>query len=291
LEIVINDGSLSSYSIDLATIRYHIRLWKKLHCPDVIKPLPPCERFLPAQHSTWNKAKPGSDTLTFLLSKHQLRVPKSIKSPEATVIGRMLMMSAIACHRLFQLTSATKPVSDYESIIRYRNASSHRFTFRRTLLELERALSSATDVVIDDGETSPRKRVLRNTIPDHDNWAREKSWKTPRCKVVKGDVQQKRIELYENSLSSCDGTVLAMMIDADGDDRRLRCRHCSEKTKFYCLGCDRAVCFDQFRDESILGEKEKFKVSRRNPSGTGEQVHFFRMSCYHVLHKETFNAK
>ena len=101
------------------------------------KPFPSFNRLIPAIYAYWNNVKGGSDTTTKLMDDCILRVPKSHLNPETAACNRLIMLTFVLCHRLFQVFKFANPVNWFKSLWSYREAFCQQRTFHSTLIKCD----------------------------------------------------------------------------------------------------------------------------------------------------------
>ena len=322
---------MKSYKVDLDSFRCYYGIWRCLNVPEcprnkIMMPLPPCSHLIPFVHSLWNSAKGGSDTITKLLWNCQACL--TINNPQTVTTARMLLLFAVLVHRLHQVGTS----SDFEkycSLEHFRNAANARLSFHTSVGLITECFTKACNPFCKaDNEVAPqqlspqRKRTTRNAPVPHTTkqWGIPlKSGSTP----TRGRPHSGKSTLHELRCQSCPGFPAQRMKKRfdkgkkwDGSYAPVenRCALCGMKTKTYCLGCNRTLCFNFDRTEKlkmmeaklfsndrsvVLKVPELFQmvwyVDKRVPNPIARTVrydtesnvfeeNFFTISCYHMVH-------
>ena len=106
-------------------------LWLEINSQKL--PLPPLQQIIPYICSYWNFTKGGSDVTMYLMDLHRLFVSRAYTTLSTTIIGRILSVVNVLCHRLNHLETAQSNLGEYPSLAHYRNAASQRFDYFDTL--------------------------------------------------------------------------------------------------------------------------------------------------------------
>jgi hypothetical protein len=112
-----------------------LKLWKKMYSDPSILPRPTLQRIIPSTHAKWNATKGGSDTITKLVDDCFIHPPRNYTNFESVASSRCISNLLATTLKLYQIISANKDLSaTYPSMQHYRNAASHRATFKKFLL-------------------------------------------------------------------------------------------------------------------------------------------------------------
>lgn len=120
-------------------------------------PLPPLKGILPLVIAIWNSIKGGSDATTNLLWRCKGDPPPQ-RTNQAAVVARMLSLSVVTVHRLFQIIGSSENLDDYANIQNFRKSASKRSTYKQTLFR-------TVDHILDVLENEKRKREATPTTP------------------------------------------------------------------------------------------------------------------------------
>lgn len=129
----------------LETLQGTANLWHTLR--KLPTPFPSLRRLIPSICAYWNAVKGGSDTTTKLMDDCILQIPKTSMNMETVAITRLIQILMVLDHRLFQCTTNTKPLDEYPSLLHWRHAASHRFTFHKSLLFFAGAFSKELEAI------------------------------------------------------------------------------------------------------------------------------------------------
>jgi hypothetical protein len=136
---------------DYFSVKQHFGLWHKINQQKM--PLPQAIRIAPLVVCKWNGSKGSSDTITKLIDESDVKLPVG-DSAQATVISRMLMISAVAIHRIGQVFSANATLDYYPTLERYRKSANNRMPFQDTVEGIMQCASKQIeldDAFIPDG--------------------------------------------------------------------------------------------------------------------------------------------
>ena len=111
-----------------------LKLWKTMFDNTSMLPRPTLKRIIPRTHAQWNSTKGGSDTITKLVDDCFIHPPRIYTNFESVAVGRCISNLFATVLKLFHVTSASHSLDTYASMLHYRNAASHRATFKRLLL-------------------------------------------------------------------------------------------------------------------------------------------------------------
>ena len=226
-----------------------LKLWKAMFNDTSILPLPTLKRIIPATHAYWNTTKGGSDTITKLVDDCFLNPPRNYTNFESTAVSRCITIQLAAVLRLQQISNAKPNLNFYSSIDHFRNAASHRMSFKKLLRlsyvifkeEAEKLLGNQSSVLqdIQNSNTHQQRRGQRRvrfqqSVPEPMDFAPEKTFKTPvkakRRRLEKGKIDD---EIAER-MHTCTGFPFELVCQEEGGtkkDPRRRCYLCNSKTR------------------------------------------------------------
>ena len=105
LEQVLQCIKVNKASVDLYSFELETSLWREVKGLEM--PLPPLKGILPLVIAIWNSIKGGSDATTNLLWRCKGDPPPQ-RTNQAAVVARMLSLSVVTVHRLFQIIGCRK---------------------------------------------------------------------------------------------------------------------------------------------------------------------------------------
>jgi hypothetical protein len=274
-----------------ATLQGTVNLWKEI---SILKlPLPPLHRIIPSVHANWNQKKSGSDTTTMLMDGCLAPLPHT--NPESVAVNRLISMMFVLVHRLGHLYTADEQL-DYPSLGHYRNAASHRSTFRATFLACRQVFVNALDEIRSPADQqsshtpqASRSRPLREKVSnvvieridnDHFNVPAPMPMKTP-AKLAKSIMQGTAPEAFTNLDRHCKGIPFKVYSDAK-KPLQMRCDSpsCEGKTSWFCAGCKQWFCMEK-KVKDDMSEVANFGVGKITIKGKDK---LFQLNCYHRKH-------
>jgi hypothetical protein len=243
-------------------------------------PIPPVSRIIPLVLAVWNAMKGGSDTITKLLDSISLVIP--IESPCTIVDARLFLLFGVAAFRLEQIVSSKASIiNNYGGTLwQYRNAASHRFSYKSFMKALGKSLcdhgkETCSDLQCDERallSTPTASSTRRQPITRHDT----RFQRIKICCPTTGDTpvrKEKRQKVYGSSdvsrlsagqqearsrRNDCTGSILVKCVNPNlvldkGANPSKNCNHicvvCGHATKWRCLGCHHYMCATFERDE------------------------------------------
>jgi hypothetical protein len=277
IEKVLKSEDFAGLRMSMHSFLTSFHIWRKVAVDrdqDSIRlPLPPCNRILPYNHSFWNNAKGGSDTITRLF--WNILAVSSVPTPQSSVLGRMFQLFAVALHRMNHVSTAKENLTFYASTYHYRHCRNEAWPFHKTVNELVAwlvrqahefdAASAITPIprpfpsiltpplVITNARTRARAAVV---ITERVDWMDEAATGgTPGQGVARDPKHKTDAHQQDQSrLDNCPPGFLLVkvekkVIDHPGGrkeiihvDKRGKCSICSTNTKFYCSLCKRYYC-------------------------------------------------
>ena len=280
-----------------------LKLWKVMfHNPSIL-PLPILKRIIPSTHAKWNACKSCSDTTTKIVDDCYLRPPRIYSNFESVAVGRCFSNLLATIFKLHQLNTANHDLDTYSCLSNYRNAASHRFTFKQILTSIyqickvEGKASERLSLVVplQSSENSPqaaqirpRRRAYGNsgTIPDYlDLPSAIRTFKTPK-RYQKAVVNDGRVEehIIQRTLR-CTGDIAEIVCqDEEAEKRgetldpRRRCYVCAKKTRWQCLKCHYYFCVGtKAQDYWYINEKVSINCDN-------DITRIIRKSCFRKHH-------
>jgi hypothetical protein len=255
---------------------FHI--WRKVAVDrgdDSIRlPLPPCNRILPYNHSFWNNAKGGSDTITRLF--WNILAVSSVPTPQGSVLGRMFQLFAVALHRMNHVSSAKQDLSFYASTYHYRHCRNEAWPFHKTVNELvawflrhahaSEAASAITPIprpfpvslltpplrIADARTTRTRAAVATERVDWMDEAA---TGGTPGQGVARDLLHNTGArQQHQSRLDDCPPGFIFVKVEKkvidlpngrkkiEYKDKIRKCSVCNTNTRFYCTLCKQYYC-------------------------------------------------
>lgn len=103
IESVLNDDEKLKKKYQLNDFMTSLLLWRALlptndNANQIVFPIPPIDRLIPLEHSTWNSSKGGSGTVTRYTYNCQSIV--TVRTPQTVVVTRFLLLFAVVMHRV-----------------------------------------------------------------------------------------------------------------------------------------------------------------------------------------------
>jgi hypothetical protein len=271
-----------------ATLQSTVNLWKEI-C-NLPLPLPPLNRILPSVHANWNQKKSGSDTTTMLMDGSLAPLPHA--NPESVAVNRLISMMFVLVHRLRQLYTAKEELEWYPSLGHYRNAASHRLSFRRIFLSSRTFFHKALQRVLDDPhsdeQSTPTRRPLREKASNvviermdkHSFNIPQLTMKTP-IKLPKKIMESAAPVEFSRLDSICTGKPFKVY-SKNKKPAQMRCCYlgCGGKTSWYCVGCKQWFCMEK-KVTDDMSDITNFGVGVMKLRG--KEKHF-QVLCYHRKH-------
>jgi hypothetical protein len=299
-------------------------LWRNLQYSAVL-PIPNVARIIPYLFSYWNVYKSGSDTTTKLMDELTTKIP--VDGLQAYAVARILLVLSVVIYRLTLVATARKPVDDYFSVARWRNAASKRLGYKRALgyiaklLLVEGDSSSDSDSDSGGGQTTlvrtARATRTRLEAQVYQSWATAPTGGTPRRKKKEtvfdrdtGELNEKQVQAKRCS-ELCPGAPFLRVNPEllnkknvkknDGEDARGSCGVCGMRTSTFCLFCRRWFCYGWETNERETGGPILLQVPmgpatvmKRNSEGKRKCVKEEQMvvcwnTCFHKAHKNGYD--
>ena len=253
------------------------------------KPFPSFNRMIPAIYAFWNAVKGGSDTTTKLMDDCVLRVPKSHLNAESAACNRVIMITFVLCHRLFQIFSAD-PELNYPSLHNYRAAASARTTFHQSLLQCYQIFRSELQTSDDDPEsgatmqrpetnaqnrrTQPSRQRVDGVVPEQTTFGATLPMNTPK-KIGSMLRRGHAPDEIQKMVHECTGIPLKAH-----PHKERRCTHCEKgRTAWYCAGCKRWFCMQR---RNTSNNPKKIELYSHLVNG---EMMTFQKSCYQFAHE------
>jgi hypothetical protein len=270
------------------TLQSTVNLWKEM-C-NLPLPLPPLNRILPSVHANWNQKKSGSDTTTMLMDGSLAPIPHV--NPESVAVNRLVSMMFVLVHRLSQLYSAKRELEFYPSLGHYRNAATHRQTFRKTFVRsrifFKKALETILNADADADQSTPTRRPLREkasnvVIERMDKYSFNipgLTMKTP-MKLSKKIMENTAPPEFSRLDSICQGKPFKLY-NKNKKPSQMRCSYlgCNGKTSWYCTGCKQWFCMEK-KVTDDMSDIPNFGVGVLKIQG--KEKHF-QVLCYQRKH-------
>ena len=213
----------------------------------------------------------------------------------------MLSLSAIHVHRLHQIATAQKPVSEYQSLKRYRDSASSQRPYKLSINMVvdwirKRILCLQSGSCL---STPPRTEVVQRTSRSQAGTLRLDlpllfTGKTPQrnvssklyefeSKLASGKLDNKCRLVLDRS-KQCTGFSLFRIGDdgtLNGPTSRGVCAFCLSQTHTYCLQCKRWLC-DRLSDNASKqdGFKDNIVIN-----GSGDKPIFVQNNCHLHTHR------
>lgn len=276
-----------------------VKLWKKMFADTSILPRPVLQRILPRSHAKWNANKGGSDTVTKIVDDCSATPPRRYTNYETVASARCFSNLCVAILHLYHAISSKKDFANaYPTIQHYRDAASHRMTFKAMLRRIRiyfkeeifeplGELQPGAENVQEEVQTRRRNRVRFNGIvPEQLDFAPPKTFLTPtkaRKRVIeKGNTDVQII----NRTINCQGYPYEVVNNGTkAKDQRRECYSCGSKTKWQCIKCRFFFCMEY--KESRQRKEELYYVKElEEVGGTRELTKIFGKSCFHRHHHE-----
>mmetsp|Transcript_28857 Transcript_28857/g.52205 ORF Transcript_28857/g.52205 Transcript_28857/m.52205 type:complete len:720 (+) Transcript_28857:272-2431(+) len=207
----------------------------------------------------WNKTKHGSDTKT--QACQSVSVPLPVDTPGAKAYDRMQMNVFADIHKGAQMFLANKDLAKYGDIEHFRNAASHRMTFRACLIEISKIFlsiangngantESATIVSPQQSQAIPRvskPAPIRRSTEDVLLPA-ARTGRSPQKNKLKRLMNPSTADeqVASKRLKSCIGRPWFRVCATTGKSRGAgaegACIVCNKRTNWYCRGCGNRCC-------------------------------------------------
>ena len=304
-EVVIPDNVLE-ISESISTINGKealygaLKLWKAIFDRPSILPIPALKRIIPSTHAQWNATKGGSDTTTKVVDDCFLRPPIPWTNFESVAVGRCISNLLAFILRLYQLITAKEDLNSYPSLQHYRNAASHRMTYKKMLRMTYEKLRDEADKLeksdeivqaeIQGPSVTRRVRFQNQGIlaAQRINFVPQKSFNTPRKKqkrqIESGHIAKAVVERTHN----CTGfpvEVICPEVGKKKDSVRQRCYICKSKTRWRCLHCHFYFCMSSkktaTRESQLYFDEEKENVKSPN-----QKTLIYGKSYFHEAHED-----
>ncbi len=287
------------------TIYGAVKLWLRMFANPSILPYPILQRIIPAYHAQWNATKGGSDTVTKLMDDCFGKPPRIYTNHESTGFARIFSIYCVAILKLMHVTSAGYNIRlKYISMQHYRNAASHRMTYKKVLWKLYKWFGTelATLDRIMNKENggnqkvalvSPEQRTRRtkakgfSTVPTMLSSAYAQTFKTPvkakMKQIEKGNID---VDVLER-IKSCTGQIVEVVQQVEGvqNDPRHQCYVCKTNTPWQCQKCHLYFCMKY--TASRTRKEQLYYIPVRDPSDPTNRSHnkILGKSCYHSFHE------
>ena len=136
-----NDVISMSYKIKMINgkeaIYGAVKLWREMYSNPTILPRPSLLRIIPSTHAQWNATKGGSDNVTKIADDCFAKPPRNLTNFESVAFCRCISNLLVAVLKLYHSLSAKDDVaSKHPSLQHYRNAASHRLTYKKLLYNI-----------------------------------------------------------------------------------------------------------------------------------------------------------
>jgi len=290
-----------------------LKLWRALFRDTSILPYPTLKRIIPSTHAQWNATMGGGDALTKLVDDCFLRPPRSYTNFESTGVARCISNLFATTLKLHQITTADTELQ-YLSMAHYRNAASHRATYKKMLINSANIFEKAAKELAQYGEDElerikrdrersrsgrqrqrqplrevPRRVQFQGTtvVPEQMDFASKKTFKTPQKKKKKQiETEGKVAESVMNRIHTCTGFPMQVVSQNEGStkDPRRSCYICGSKTKWQCINCRFYFCMatkkTAQREQQLYYVKEKENVEDSQSS-----TKIYGKSCFHAFHE------
>jgi hypothetical protein len=251
-----------------------------------VRPHPKTARIVPISVAKWNTLKGGGDAITKLIDSCRERIP--IRGEGTGACARILMYYAVVFHRFNGMLSCCKDLADYASIIHWRNAASHRYTFGESIdLFIDLILKQArigTDNNDEDTIELPEinqpsgafapSPLGQVTAVDQSNDDKEVDMaKVMPFATIKSNTtpgQGKDVHLpdawFAERAAACDGVYWAKRLKRpeSGVSRPelAICHVCKRETSWYCFGCNRYLAIFPLSPSSVHREVSFFGAKK-----------------------------
>jgi len=271
-----------------------VKLWKHMYSDPSILPRPVITRIIPKSHAQWNATKGGSDTITKLVDDCHVKPPKFYTNFEVVASMRSYSNLCATILRLFQVISAKPDLSQaYPSLQHYRNAASHRCTYKKMLRMIYSSFKEKVRQpfrAIENMATQNRRRAtnrvrFNNTIPEQMNFAPSKTFQTPtkaRKRIIDKGMSTQHVL---NQSKVCSGYPFEVVDQGTKTkDQRRSCYICGTKTKWQCIKCRFFFCLEykhsSKRKEHLYYTKEKVQNNSNH-----EVTKIYGKTCFHIHHE------
>ena len=299
-----NDVISMSYKIKMINgkeaIYGAVKLWREMYSNPTILPRPSLLRIIPSTHAQWNATKGGSDTVTKIADDCFAKPPRNLTNFESVAFCRCISNLLVAVLKLYHSLSAKDDVaSKHPSLQHYRNAASHRLTYKKLLRVMYKKFKD--EVQKDNNkenhldETSNTHRVRRaraqgfGIIPDEASFLARRTFETPkkarRKQIEKGTASEAILQ----QCNKCTGfpVEIVQQKEGSGKDPRRECHICRTKTAWQCSQCRLYFCMsykkNKRRDEKLYYVREK-----EGAIDSREITKIYGKSCFHVAHEAAF---
>ena len=283
-----------------------LKLWRKMFSDTSYLPRPVLKRIIPATHAQWNATKGGSDTVTKLVDDCFVSPPKIYTNFESVAFTRCISNLIASILKLYQTITSKDDISTaYSTIQHYRNAASHRITFKRLLRKIYRIFKAEVQKAESEKENnngnhqqqalvSHRQRRTRvrgfTAVPEQMDFlavSAERTFKTPtkaKKKLIdKGNVPQMILERTHK----CTGYPFEVVSQKEGSgkkDPRQRCFVCKTKTQWQCVKCHFYFCMS-YKKNSNRDEKLYYVKGKESKHSNQEFTKIYGKTCFHSAHE------
>ena len=270
-----------------------VKLWRTMFSNPVILPRPSMLRIIPATHAQWNATKGGSDTVTKMADNCFIKPPRNLTNFETVAVSRCFSNLLIAIQKLYHALTAQDNVAEkYPSMQHYRNAASHRLTFKKLLRKIYKKFKDEVESDFEkenfqtDTHRARRARAQGfGIIPDQANFIAKKTFQTP-TKARRKQIEERKVsEAILHRVNACTGYPIEIVQQQEGSakDPRRQCYICSTKTLWQCSKCRLYFCMTYKKNKKR--EEKLYYVREREGKECREITKIYGKSCFHVAHE------
>ena len=220
---------------------------------------------------------------------------------ESVAVSCCISILLSTIFKLYQITTAKDNLNKYTTIQHYRNAASHRVTFKKALRMIYSILKKEAEE--DGGENDNdenddpnqqqhqrqrRARFNNNMVPQKMDFASAKTYQTPlkarRRQIERGEIDVSVI----NRSKTCTGFPCEVLCQDEGSgkkDPRRACYICKAKTKWQCINCRLFFCMSSKKTASakvnvIISKRKRLSIpTKRQLESTVSPAFMFSMKA------------
>ena len=277
-------------------------------------PRPALTRIIPSTHAEWNSTKGGSDTITKIVDDMVLHPPKAHTNFESVAVGRCISILLSTTFKLFQIITAKQDLNKYSTMKNFRNAASHRFTFKKALKIIygilkKQAEESEKNKEVNDENANPNpnpnqqqrqhqrrarfnNQDYNNVVPEKMDFATAKTYLTPlkarKRQIDRGAINSKVLERSR----TCSGYPCEVICQDERNptkDARRECHMCRTKTKWQCVNCHLYFCMSSKTNNKREG-KCYFVKEKESKKSDKEVTRIYGKSCFHKFHEDAIQG-
>ncbi|EJK71390.1 hypothetical protein THAOC_07177, partial [Thalassiosira oceanica] len=281
----------AKYFVDFKRFEFNYRLWRAATAPNNL-PLPPLKSILPQALAWWNVNKPVGDMITQMLWEYNYHPPTN--TPQSAMVKRLAhQMPMYMIHRLFQLFSTSRPLTDFSSLLHFREYTRKKYPFWKSIYHQETILAALARRYDPERPLGP---AAEEEVQQEDVDIPEGVSSMPLMHPVTGSTPKKRIRgYYANQSNShklpyqrrhcCLGYSVVQVCDQEGQLVSRRCAQCGDPgASWWCTQCHVYLHGLPRKPRTADGRLELMATPRNKRDARGELI-FARQTCSHKWHR------